>query len=63
MKCPKCGAWTQVLSSRKSRRMRECGNLHRFATVEILATESEYMAHRQRIDEARRILRKKGYLR
>lgn len=38
MKCPTCGAWTIVLETRakgdgKYRRY-ECGNLHRFLTME-----------------------------
>lgn len=38
MKCPTCGAWTNVLETRmkadgKYRRY-ECGNLHRFQTIE-----------------------------
>lgn len=39
MKCPTCGAWTQVLETRKrgvnvTRRRYECANLHRFTTLE-----------------------------
>ena len=38
MKCPTCGVWTRVLETRaidggKYRRY-ECGNLHRFRTME-----------------------------
>lgn len=39
MKCPICGAWVEVKEARmrkdNSRRRRyECGNMHRFSTVE-----------------------------
>lgn len=41
MKCPQCGAWVQVMETRNkpdgSRRRRyECGNLHRFTTLETV---------------------------
>lgn len=36
MNCPKCDAWTRVIQTRLSRRVRECGNLHRFTTEEVL---------------------------
>lgn len=42
MKCPKCGAWAMVLDTRTAkatnvkRRRYECGNLHRFATMEYV---------------------------
>jgi hypothetical protein len=40
MKCPTCGAWSNVLDTRQGpyeslRRRRECGNGHRFATLEV----------------------------
>lgn len=35
MKCPHCGAWTRVLSTRQgTERRRECANEHRFTTTE-----------------------------
>jgi transcriptional regulator NrdR family protein len=40
MKCPLCGAWATKLETRSRatdntvRRRYECGNLHRFSTVE-----------------------------
>ena len=43
MKCPECGAWTEVLESRRPKtdnyiyRRRECGNGHRFTTHEQVA--------------------------
>lgn len=41
MKCPICGAVTRVLETRATdthatRRQRECDNLHRFATFEVV---------------------------
>ncbi len=36
MKCPKCNAWTRVVATRGSIRVRECGNLHKFTTEEVL---------------------------
>ena len=50
MKCPVCGAWTQVKDSRQSaefvRRSRVCGNEHRFTTEERAVPDS-----RQRLKE------------
>ena len=39
MKCPECGAWFTVIETRTRkdntrRRTVECGNLHKFTTVE-----------------------------
>ena len=34
MKCPVCNTWTTVIDTRGPRRRRECGNLHRFNTLE-----------------------------
>lgn len=34
MKCPICAAWSNVLDTRGATRRRECGNGHRFKTVE-----------------------------
>jgi transcriptional regulator NrdR family protein len=41
MKCPRCGAWTEVLETRTRKdgtkhRRYECGNEHRFTTIELL---------------------------
>ena len=40
MKCPTCSSWTEVRESRTKPggyvRRRECGNGHRFLTVEVL---------------------------
>lgn len=43
MKCPVCGAWSNVLATRTGpdewlRRRRECANGHRFGTLEVLPT-------------------------
>ena len=50
MKCPVCGAWTQVKLTRPSdgfvRRSRVCGNEHRFTTEERAVPDS-----RQRLKE------------
>ncbi len=35
MNCPKCNAWTRVVETRDTFRVRECGNLHRFTTEEV----------------------------
>ena len=45
MKCPICGAWTTVLVTRmgnnnERRRRLECGNLHKFRTIETVDKES-----------------------
>ena len=43
MKCPRCNAWAEVLQSREHKftntrsRRYQCGNLHRFSTLEVLA--------------------------
>ena len=42
MKCPTCGAWSNVLDTRDgphetTKRRRECANGHRFYTFEMLA--------------------------
>jgi len=36
VKCPRCDAWTIVKDTRNNRRRRECANLHRFWTLELL---------------------------
>jgi len=36
MNCPTCNAWSRVVTTRMPRRVRECGNLHRFTTEEVL---------------------------
>lgn len=45
MKCPICGAWTVVLETRmkgnnERRRTLECGNLHKFRTIESIDEKS-----------------------
>ena len=45
MKCPQCGAWTQVKETRTNKvknivtRRYECGNMHRFSTEERVRNE------------------------
>jgi transcriptional regulator NrdR family protein len=41
MKCPECGAWSNVIETRKTLlfgyvRRRECANEHRFTTQEVV---------------------------
>lgn len=38
MKCPICGAWSEVLDTRQGVRRRECANHHRYSTIEVLRT-------------------------
>ena len=45
MKCPECGAWVQIKETRKQEdntklRRYECGNLHRFKTVEQIVSKT-----------------------
>jgi DNA-binding NarL/FixJ family response regulator len=51
VKCPHCGAWSEVLSTREAqewatRRRRECGNGHKFSTYEVLQTVWAHGRHR-----------------
>lgn len=62
MKCPWCGKWTFVLDSRYGTRRRECGNGHRFNTVEVTDMHHEYLMVQRRMREARAVLKKKGIL-
>lgn len=41
MNCHKCDAWTRVVETRGSFRVRECGNLHRFTTEEVFVIDHE----------------------
>lgn len=47
MKCPRCGAWTELLETRtrstgeKARRY-ECGNEHRFTVIGDTHTEPQH---------------------
>lgn len=46
MKCPHCGAWTRVLSTREgTTRRRECANKHRFTTKEQVVAEKRVQRH------------------
>lgn len=45
MKCPRCGAWALIKETRAKddntmRRRYECGNLHRFTTIEFVRPDS-----------------------
>ena len=42
MKCPTCNAWTEVKESRHGVRRRECGNGHRFNTIEVVKVEEPF---------------------
>lgn len=56
MKCPQCGAWTIVKETRRrqddtKRRTYECGNLHRFTTVERVETVPHGGARKPKKDD------------
>lgn len=38
--CPQCGAVSRVLQTRGNTRRRECFNLHRFSTTEVVVPEA-----------------------
>jgi len=42
MMCPICGAHTVVKETRDSRRRRECFNLHKFSTHEVVIEERAF---------------------
>lgn len=49
MNCPQCGAWAEVLEARQrtdgsTRRRYECGNEHRFTTVEAIQGDAVHKA-------------------
>lgn len=62
MKCPHCGVWTRTVETRGTRRRRECGNGHRFTTIEVTEMLKQFIEHEDRLRKARRILHQKGYL-
>lgn len=44
MNCPRCGVWAEIKESRPAsdntrNRRYECGNMHRFSTVELITPE------------------------
>ncbi len=52
MKCPVCGAWTTVKETRKTadnqkKRRYECGNEHRFNTLETIVPKKEVRQKRK----------------
>lgn len=62
MNCPKCNAWSRVVQTRMPRRVRECGNLHRFTTEEVLVHTHDEKKKEQE-DRQRMIAAEKGTLR
>lgn len=44
MKCPICNKWTNILETRTTKnghtRRRECANLHRFTTKEVVIADT-----------------------
>jgi hypothetical protein len=53
MKCPVCGSWSSVKTTRESptfghTRRRECGNEHRFTTKEVFIPQEDIDAERGR---------------
>lgn len=53
MKCPTCGAWTQVLDTRDTKRRRQCANGHTFSTVEVLPEAIAKREHAASLRKAR----------
>lgn len=54
MKCPHCGAWSDVLETRTkddwvTKRRRRCANDHRFNTYEVLETVWQHGRHRHKV--------------
>lgn len=52
MKCPECGAWSNILTTRESPtfgyiRRRECANYHRFTTQELIVEQAEIQHERR----------------
>lgn len=63
MKCPVCGAWSEVLDTREGqnesvKRRRQCGNGHRFNTLEVYPTT----LHMQAVDSTARAISKRRAL-
>jgi transcriptional regulator NrdR family protein len=63
MKCPVCGAWSEVLDTREGqnesvRRRRQCGNGHRFVTLEVHPT----VLHMQAVEATGRAISKRRAL-
>lgn len=63
MKCH-CGAWTQVLETRTTegyvRRMRLCGNNHRFPTREVREELARTISKKRMIDNVRVLAQRKA---
>jgi len=58
MKCPHCGAWSDVKDSRQGRRRRECANGHRFTTQEIIIDEKLHLEKIERMNRVRKYPKK-----
>lgn len=63
MKCPVCGAWSEVLDTREgqnesTKRRRRCGNGHRFTTLEVHPT----VLHMQAVEATARAISKRRAL-
>lgn len=51
--CPQCGVWTRVLETRGDVRRRECANLHRFLTQEIVLGPSNTESQQEKLNDDR----------
>jgi transcriptional regulator NrdR family protein len=47
MKCPTCGSWSTVVSTRDTKRRRECANEHRFTTKEVVVPQEDITEERR----------------
>lgn len=45
--CPYCGVWTRVLRTTNNIRRRECANLHRFYTEEVILGPSNIKSNKK----------------
>ena len=60
--CPTCGLETKAVETRSNRRRRVCPKGHSHHTQEISEAELKRYEVWERIEAARALLRKKGYL-
>ena len=56
MKCPFCGAWSDVLETRDGRRRRQCANGHRFTTEEAVTSYTARRVRDRNRQAAKRVL-------
>jgi len=61
MNCPMCNAWSRVVETRMPRRVRECGNLHRFTTDEVLIY-THFEKKKEQEDKRRKVANEEGTL-